>query len=90
MQVLYSPVRSDEVVEYIFNGDILTILYNNEQEEYDFTNMPDGILEDFISSFPYKFLISAEKTDGVLYLTLLNFIGKDAFETERFPDWIEV
>ncbi|MED4017004.1 hypothetical protein [Sutcliffiella cohnii] len=90
MRVLFSPIRSDDTVKYELQNNMVTITFNGRKEVYDFTDMPEGVLEDFETDFPYKFVVSASKEKGVLSIVLLNFIGKNATDKERFPDWIEV
>lgn len=99
MRVLYSPqVNEQDTLNYEFVGDKITVTYNGEVDIFDFTGMPNGCS---ISSYdrndvgiksdlPIDPIIKAEKVNGVLQVELINFIGLDATEEERFPDWIEV
>lgn len=92
MKVFYSPqVNMMQTVSYMFNREIVTVTINDEAEQFDFSNLPDGKAENMESDiFEFCPVLSAERKDGVLYLELLNFIGFDATEKERFPTWEEV
>jgi hypothetical protein len=90
MNIKHSPQRSDNVVEYDFGNDKITVTVNNESDTFDFSGFTDGIAENIETSLPVNPIISAEKKEGILHLELINFIGADATEDERFPTWQEV
>lgn len=98
MQILYSPSFNDfgDILDYQFNGDKITVTYNGETDEFDFTDMPDGHAFSYgrepsiVSSLPIQPVIEAMKQDGVLKVKLIKFIDGDAMDEDKFPDWIEV
>lgn len=87
MQVLYSPQRSDNALRYEFDGEVITVYLNDEQDMFDFSQVPEGKLKAVETTLPINPIVSAERKEGVLYVELLNFIGEDATEEERFPKW---
>jgi hypothetical protein len=97
MQVFYSPqLNLTDTLTYEFIGEKVIANLNGETDEFDFTDFPDGEVsvggreDNITTTLPICPLIRAKKENGVLYVTLLNYIGKDASYEERFPDWIEV
>lgn len=90
MQVLYSPQRADEKIKYTFNGEVITATFRGKTDTFDFTNMPNGKAEEINTTLDVNPIVSAERKEGVLYVKLLNFIGLDATEEERFPNWKEI
>lgn len=60
-------------------------------EEYDFTNMPNGIMKNSTSKFLYNPVISAKRNNGELYIKLLNFIMSNEEDKKvLFPDWVNI
>jgi len=97
MMVLYSPqIHETDVIEYQFEGDKITVTYNGQVDEFDFTGTPDGRAISYgrdpsiISDLPIQPVLEVVRANGTLYVTLLNFIGHIASEEERFPEWKEV
>lgn len=92
MKVKYSPqVNTNDTLSYTFGNDRVLILLNDIEEIFDFGSLPDGKAETIESDvFEFCPVLSAERKEGILYLELLNFIGFDATEEERFPEWQEV
>jgi hypothetical protein len=97
MQVLYSPQFNDvDSISYEFVGEKIICTLNGEVDEFDFTGLPEGILGAGYRENPIETTLAmnpisgAKRENGILYVTLLNFIGKDATQEERFPEWIEV
>lgn len=87
MNVLFSPQRSEKEIKYSFNGEVITAYFNSEQDVFDFSQVPEGKLKAVETTLPINPIVSAERKEGVLYVELLNFIGEDATEEERFPKW---
>lgn len=99
MLVLYSPqLNEEDTLEYQFIGDKIIVTYNGQIDEFDFTDMPEGCRvnsydrrnQTIISELSIEPIIEAERTNGVLKVTLRRFIGVDATEDELNPNWIEV
>jgi hypothetical protein len=94
MQIKYNPQRSDDNIAHTINGDIITTTYQDKQYINDLSNIVDGEKRDFwageksdnsLNSPPL--IVSAEKKDGIIYVQLLCFIGADATEEEKYPEW---
>lgn len=90
MRILLSPIRGDKSLHYNFSGEVITALLGDQADTFDFTGMPDGVLESIENTLPINPIIHAERVDGVLSVTLMNFIGADASEKDKFPEWMEV
>jgi hypothetical protein len=56
-------------------------------DTFDFSAMPDGEAGEITTTLPVNPIVSARKINGELEAELLNFIGPDATEEERFPAW---
>lgn len=82
MQVKYSPIRSDDLVNHRFNNEIVQITVDDISYMYDFSNLTDGQM-----IVPTKHIINAKRVDGELSIEIVNYIGADATEEERFPGW---
>lgn len=90
MKILLSPQRSDRKIEYKFEGEKIIVTTDNMSDTFDFSSMPDGVMEEIETTLSINPIISAKRVDGELSVELLNFIGRDATEEEKFPDWKEV
>lgn len=91
MRIMKSPQRADEKINYSIENEVITVAFQEQVEVYDFSTMPNGIAEEIKSEvFSFNPILSAKREDGVLSVELLNFIGADATEAERFPEWEEV
>ena len=100
MMVLYSPQVSDKEIIYSFDGDIITATIEGMTDVFDFSGTSDGLLQLysaeppfeplFITSLPLMPILSAKRENGVLQVEILRFIGADADENEKYPQWQEV
>lgn len=103
MQIYLSPIRADQKITYHFSGETITATYNNLTEIYGLSFIEEGqnirpIEYDddgkqtihIPTNFPFHPIISAKRKNGVLYVELVNFIGKNASQEERFSEWKEV
>lgn len=61
------------------------IVLEEFEDVFDFTNMPDGIVEEITTTLPVNPIIKAKKVDGVLELELLKYHAKNATKDELFP-----
>lgn len=91
------PLNSDDRIKYEFEEDIIKItLPDGTSDVFDFTEFPDGELqlEDengnslIDTELTFNVIISAKRVNGELSVELVNYIGADAPEHERFPEWI--
>lgn len=88
MKVLYSPVRSDEVIDYEFNGNEITCVLNgNEYGVYDVSELIGINPFEYTEFMPVR---AVWEESGEYHVILINYHRADATEEERFPDWIEV
>jgi hypothetical protein len=91
MKIFLQPQHKEGTkLEYSFSGEVVTVLYGEEVDVFDFTGLPNGYLDDIETTLPYNPIVSARRELGILYLELLNFIPEDATEEERFPQWKDV
>lgn len=90
--VKYVPqFNESEKIHYKITNECVKVSIEEKEELFDFSEMPNGIAQKIHSDiFEFCPIISAERKEGVLYLELLNFIGFDATEDEKFPEWQEV
>lgn len=98
MKIFLAPVRYDDRFYYEFEEDMVKATFKGVTDTFDFTSFWEGELEmvDPITEEPLietdlevNPISKAERKNGVLYVELINFIGVDATEKERFPDWID-
>lgn len=77
---------------------IVEIEINREEDELDFSGLPDGEMEvyddetaEFLvdTNIPVNFILSAKKEDGMLYVELLKWIKPDEEVTSRESEWQE-
>jgi hypothetical protein len=92
VKILYSPQRNDSKINYKFDGEKIVVTICNTTDTFDFSTMKDGkaVVEKIETVLPINPIISAERKDGILSVILLNYIGADATEEEKFPTWQEV
>jgi hypothetical protein len=97
MLVLYSPqINEKDILKYKFEGEKIVVTYNGETDEFDFTNMPDGMAASYgrepslVSTLPIQPVIEVKKENGILKVTLIKFINMNAIDEEKYPNWIEV
>lgn len=90
MKILYSPQQNNEKISYSFNGEIITASYKNVTDTFDFTGLTDGISVGVETTLEINPIINAERINGILQVELINFIGADATEDEKYPIWQEV
>lgn len=80
--------------EFDFEEEIGEVWNMIGQDSFDFTDMPDGLvenpMEDIQTELLFNPILEVERVEGVLWLRLLKFIGSDASYEERYPEWIEV
>lgn len=90
MKIKFSPQRSDDKINYIFEGEKIIVTIEGETDAFDFSIMPDGKMVDVETKLPLNPIASAERVNGELYVKLINFISSDATEEEKYPRWQEV
>ena len=91
IKVFYSPqIDETDILTYDIQGEVITATLNGVSDIFDFTDLPNGMINEIISDLSVNPIIHAEREDGILYVELLNYIKEDATEFEKFPVWIEV
>ena len=93
------PANPKDKIQYVFiDKTIQATLPDGTNDVFDFAGLPDGVLnamdketgESLIeTTLSVEILKSAEIKEGVLSVELLNYIGLDATEKEKFPKWID-
>jgi hypothetical protein len=103
VQILLSPCRSNKTITYQFAGETITATLDNQTETYDLSFIVEGqkirpVEYDetgnetihISTNFPFHPIISAKREGGVLCVELINTIGINASQDEKFPEWKEV
>ena len=91
MNILYSPQVSENEMEYLFEGEKVTVRINDTTETFDFSVFEEGdILKNIESELPVNPFIEVKRKEGILSLVLLRFINTNDSEEARFPEWMEV
>lgn len=90
MRVLYAPQRSDDNIEYTFDGEKITATINGQTDIFDLSSITDKLSNILETTLPISPVIDATRVNGVLEVVLISYIGQDATESEKFPDWVEV
>lgn len=83
-------VSLQEPSEQIIEDEPQIVFTEIAQDTFDFSSIPDGELTDIETTLPINPILKAERIDGVLSLILLNYIGADATEEEKFPEWVVI
>ena len=89
--------RTVEVVSEETGGTESQTEIESTSDTFDFSGFGDGVLkvtdddsgETIIETDMENPIRSAERIDGVLYVTLMNYISLDATHEECFPEWID-
>lgn len=92
MKVLLSPQRKDDKIIYSFDNEIITATYKGITDTFNLSILQEGQQLD-TSTIQTKLevnpIVSAERSNGVISVRLLNFIGENATNQEKFPVWQE-
>lgn len=92
------PFNSDERIKYEFEEDVIKVtLPDGTSDVFDFTEFSDGELQLYDeggnllidTELTFNVIISAKRVDGELSVELVNYVGANAPEHERFPKWID-
>jgi len=96
MKVYLSPQRSNNKLEYVFDGHHVEVTYNeNLKEAFDLTDVYEEAEDGGKRRKPQEILpvnpiISAEEIDGELHVSVLRYHGTNPPHDVAWPDWIEV
>ena len=83
----YNP---NSVITYTFDSNRITATMDGVTDSFDFSKMSKIDLRQIKTTLPLNPIVQAERVDGELYVTLINYIKKEATETELFLDFSEV
>ena len=83
----YNPTNT---ILYVFGQDSFEVKLNGVSDSFDFSKVSAVSPHQIKTVLPVNPVMSVERIDGELYLTLLHYIGEEATETERFPHFQEV
>lgn len=91
MKIYLSPQVNQEKIIYEFEDKSFTATVKDMTDTFDFSEFSDGQLDvqSVETSLEINPILSAEIVDGELSVELVNYIGTDAPEHERFPEWID-
>ena len=87
MNIRFSPQRSDNTISYEISNEVIRVAIDGKTDVFDFSDIPDGKMEEIETILSVNPIVSAKRVDGSLFIELLNYIGKNASEEERFPQW---
>ena len=92
MRIYKSPqVRMDgKRFIYSFIGEKITVTFEGVTDVFDFTAVRSAVKVSTIRTSLEINPIEKVEYDGTLKITITNFIGPDASEEERYPNFEEV
>jgi hypothetical protein len=97
MKILYSPQLNEiDILNYHFESEKITATLNGQSDIFDFSQMPNGKAMGGYQEAPITTnlginpIVEAIRENGILKVTLVNFIGMDASEEDKFPNWKDV
>lgn len=83
MKAIFTPQRSDNVMNVSAKGDVLTIDVDGVADSFDFSILNDGdIAVDFVSVLTPNPVLKARKESGETIVEIIGFYGSDAEESE--------
>lgn len=90
MKYILTPQIREGTIEYEIEKDIIKAIYEDEEDTFDFTDLPDGDLLSIETNLKINPIQEASKREGVLSVKLLNLVSEEATEDELYPEWNEV
>lgn len=88
MNILLSPQRNDNKINYMFSNEVITAEYKGVTDTFDLSIFPEGAeFQGMDTTLEIDVLVSVKRENGELYVTLLNSIGAYATQEESFPSW---
>ena len=99
MIVNFSPQRADKIIIYEFRGKTITATLDGITDTFDFSSLNEGdevaLNEEtgqleIETNLPILPILDAKRENGQVIVTVLTYHGKDAPESERFPEPLEV
>lgn len=90
MLVKLTPqINSENEINYEYEQEKLTVTLDGMVDTFDFSNVRELRPEQIKTTLPINPIVAFERIEGVLYLTLLNFV-QGAVEYDCFPQFLEV
>jgi len=86
---LTPQINSTNQIAYEYGQDSLVVTLDGAVDSFDFSSVRELRPEQIKTSLPINPIVALERVEGVLYLTLLNFV-EGAVEYDRFPQFLEV
>lgn len=91
LKLIPQSITGGPAPAYSAQGDILTVVYGDQTDTFDFTDMPDGQTTEIGTDIldrdgkPIQFVQSAERAGGVLTVTVLEWYlpGASVEETQE-------
>jgi len=84
INIIEIPQRSDNVITFKTNKNVLTVTLNGVEEVFDFTQFGEGIAEEIeIENISLNPIIKAEKIGDIFNIEVLRFYSyeeKELFE----------
>lgn len=76
---------NDDKFEYAISGDLLTVTYANNVDEFDFAGVADGEINftDIETTLPHNPIISAKKDGDILTVTVIDFTFYNSLEVQN-------
>ena len=99
MLIIFSPQRSDKTIEYEFEDETIKATLDGITDTFDFSSLNEGdevaLNEEtgqleIETNLPILPILDAKRENGQVIVTVLTYHGKDAPESERFPEPLEV
>ena len=99
MIINFSPQRCDDKLEYEFKGETIKATLNGIADTFDFSSLNEGDevarneetgqleIETILPMLP---ILDVKRINGQIIVTVIKYHGKDAPESERFPEPLEV
>lgn len=83
MKLLLTPQIKDVDFSFSGNGDVLHVTVDGETDTFDFMQMPDGRADTIESTLDPCPVLSAERVNGELTVTLLDWRPESARNMEN-------
>ena len=92
MNILFRPQINPyvESFQFHFEGEIITVTQGEEKDIFDFSEIPDGMVDGVETTLLVNPIIRARRENGVLYVELKKLYEDEVPIDEQFPEWMEV
>ena len=83
----YNPSHK---ISYTFGNDSFVAEMDGKTDTFDFSKVSVLNTRQIKTSLPINPVVQVERVKGELFITLINYIGEDVTDKERFPQFLEV